>query len=786
MSASWLRWSGARPEAGWQGIAGLELALLPDPEAPTHAELTVRFFQPAGGLKAADLTLSGGRRVRDLPWTLGPASGSSVTLTIQGIGDHSTYTVTLLSGGGLPLDPFHASADFVFTIQCERGDCRPAPIEAERERRTRPAVDLLTKDYAGFVALLADRVRVTNPHWADLSPASLERVLVELISHHGDMLSYYQDRVANEAFIDGASQRYSLRQHGKLLGYELFDGAAAETTLAFSASASGYVPEGTEVTTPAGAEVASVIFHLTERARVRADHSALPLAAWPGAADAEIPEGATAALLYGHVEELLPGQRLAFRQGAFTQIVTLLEARRLALPGWTESPTDGAPADPLLDPTEVTEIRWEPPLERALSPWSGEEALTISGNLARARLGEQRTLRVLLSRQALAADRQGAIVVRKEREGGAAFLLRALRVPDGPVLFAREEIEGGGARALPLIEASLPQQRLYLVEHLHASRSYDAHYVATADEDGSLWLEFGDGLQGMAIELSDTSPVELTLRYHVGDPIAGNCAADTLTRVVIPEGATLLGDLVGLGVTNVTPGRGGRQPETREAARLAIPASLRHGALERAVALEDYATAALDVPGVARASARAIGGPFNAVLVLIDPEAQAGASPALLRAVSERIEAVRMAGREHVVREAEYVPLEVKLAICVAPGALPHRVRDAVIAALRPGTRARPGFFHPDRLSFGEEVELGEVLAHAQRVPGVRFVKALRFRKLRVAASGPVEPRITLRPTEVARLDADDDYPENGRLSVLVLGVDPGVSAADLELPEAS
>jgi hypothetical protein len=37
---------------------------------------------------------------------------------------------------------------------------------------------------------------VQNPHFADLSPASFERVLLDLIAHHGDMTSYYQDRVA--------------------------------------------------------------------------------------------------------------------------------------------------------------------------------------------------------------------------------------------------------------------------------------------------------------------------------------------------------------------------------------------------------------------------------------------------------------------------------------------------------------------------------------------------------------------------------------------------------------
>ena len=72
-------------------------------------------------------------------------------------------------------------------------------------------------------------------------------------------------------------------------------------------------------------------------------------------------------------------------------------------------------------------------------------------------------------KKAWAADRQGAIVVR-ERQGDV-FLLRALRVPEGPVVFAEYRTEGGGSRSVPLVDVSLPQQRFHLVEHLHASQA---------------------------------------------------------------------------------------------------------------------------------------------------------------------------------------------------------------------------------------------------------------------------------------------------------------------------
>jgi hypothetical protein len=75
-------------------------------------------------------------------------------------------------------------------------------------------------------------------------------------------------------------------------------------------------------------------------------------------------------------------------------------------------------------------------------------------------------------------------------------------------------------------------------------------------------------------------------------------------------------------------------------------------------------------------------------------------------------------------------------------------------------------------LTFGEEVELADLLAFVQRLPGVRSVKARRFRRSSSLADVEVRDRITLGPTEVAQLAADADFPELGTLRVLVVGLD--------------
>nr|WP_246356926.1 baseplate J/gp47 family protein [Pyxidicoccus fallax] len=328
------------------------------------------------------------------------------------------------------------------------------------------------------------------------------------------------------------------------------------------------------------------------------------------------------------------------------------------------------------------------------------------------------------------------------------------------------------------MDVTIDDRPWYAQEHLHGSRSYDRHYVATTSEDGSVWLHFGDGVRGHEVRVDPVNNTpRIVLRYRIGEPIAGNCAPGTLTRVVPPEDPTSdegidFGSLGSVRATNVVPGSGGREPESLDAARQAIPASLRRGEPQRAVTLRDYAAVAEQVRGVARATVRVIGGSFNTLLLLIDPEGQEELDPALEQAVFERLDGLRMVGRELRVAAPIYVPLDIELAICAEPGWPRHEVRERVYAALRPGTRERPGYFHPDHLSFAEAVELGEVLAHVQSLPGVRSVKAFTFRPLRSAHAPKVAARIRLDTTEVARLDADPSYPENGRLVVRVEGLD--------------
>lgn len=69
------------------------------------------------------------------------------------------------------------------------------------------------------------------PEWTDHSPNDLGILLLELTAYMGDIILYYQDRIANESFLATAQERRSILHLLRLIGYELQPATAASTDL---------------------------------------------------------------------------------------------------------------------------------------------------------------------------------------------------------------------------------------------------------------------------------------------------------------------------------------------------------------------------------------------------------------------------------------------------------------------------------------------------------------------------------------------------------------------------
>ncbi len=96
----------------------------------------------------------------------------------------------------------------------------------------RPVIDYMARDFDSFLGSMRQLIPEKLPEWTDFeSEADFGNVLLQLFAHMGDILSYYQDRVANESFLATAQRRRSVIQHLALIGYKLSTAAPAAAEL---------------------------------------------------------------------------------------------------------------------------------------------------------------------------------------------------------------------------------------------------------------------------------------------------------------------------------------------------------------------------------------------------------------------------------------------------------------------------------------------------------------------------------------------------------------------------
>src|SRR5262245_32722949 len=98
-----------------------------------------------------------------------------------------------------------------------------------------PAIDYTDKDFRSLRAAMLRLAQQRLPEWTDQSPADLGILLVDLFAYVGDVITYYQDRIASELFPSTATERASVVDLLRLIGYELATAtpAAADLTLTF-------------------------------------------------------------------------------------------------------------------------------------------------------------------------------------------------------------------------------------------------------------------------------------------------------------------------------------------------------------------------------------------------------------------------------------------------------------------------------------------------------------------------------------------------------------------------
>src|SRR5216683_375902 len=96
----------------------------------------------------------------------------------------------------------------------------------------RTLVDYMARDYDSLLQSMRALIPYKLPEWTDYaSEADFGNVLLQLFANMGDILSYYQDRIANESFLGTAQTRRSIIHHLQLIGYRLSTAVPAAASL---------------------------------------------------------------------------------------------------------------------------------------------------------------------------------------------------------------------------------------------------------------------------------------------------------------------------------------------------------------------------------------------------------------------------------------------------------------------------------------------------------------------------------------------------------------------------
>jgi predicted phage baseplate assembly protein len=300
------------------------------------------------------------------------------------------------------------------------------------------------------------------------------------------------------------------------------------------------------------------------------------------------------------------------------------------------------------------------------------------------------------------------------------------------------------------------------------------HLVADVDNEGRAVLRFGDGEYGL--QLSNVDRIEVW--YRVGNGLAGNIGADSLSHVVVPFPLPVGWPTIEA-VRNPLPATAGVDAELIEEVRQYAPVAFRAQQL-RAVTEDDYRNAALTIEGVAGAVAsfRWTGSwytvfvgidPLDAENVLTDARGLTRLDPTFRQFVLDSLTRSRLAGYDLEIRSARYVPLDVAIHVCVKAGYFASNVAQAVAVALSAGVQrdGTPGFFNPANFTFGQAVYLSAIYAAIENVEGVESAVITLFRRHGRDAAGELENGILpVGAWEIARLDNNRSNMENGTLTI--------------------
>ncbi len=723
------------------------------------------------------------------------------------------------------IDPFCDTLDFSFKQGCPSPfDCKPE-LDCPPEEAVDFPVDYLARDFESFRAALSAYAAERYPDWEVDNPADFGAMVAEMFAALGDEFAFLQDGFQREGYLETLRERRSFSQLARLLDYRPDPGQSATGLVVMRLYEGGTRPAGTIadlIDLKAGTQVWAdqedrppIPFEVGETvAQMVAGEPTYPLHThWTDLAvyqpDPNLPcleRGARELVLHNAdlLSEPHPADVLGSDIAGYWEGKTLLIETR---PDGPDEPvrrhlvTLDRPIeeldDPLTDTLSLARLHWR---EEDALPWSLDQGSAfVSANLVPVRagatqedvfrVGETDDPEVAALPQSL--ERQGPMA-----EDGFRPVIHRHSITDTATegLDWRDVTDAAGAvthlpEAMlqqldpdtpdwdPVTDWTLGDQPLSLNATDEAATIEPGLYgpVASFERNGQrivhrdyigdpgYTVRFGDGQFGRIPTDGDV----FKLYWRSGPGRASNLPADTITRRTPPEGTPgprwPLPDEV-KGVRNPFALTNGRDPQSLDLAKRIAPAAFK-ALTFRAVRNADYREQAerLDWVTAAGAVTRWTGA-WATTFVSADPEGAFEINPERMAELQARMGAVRQVGRPVITRQPVFVPLDLRIAICVVPGYAFGDVSERILRALSP---AHGGFFHPDRFTFGQPLRRPNLEAAIACVEGVRAVLDIAIRQRGLTDWTLFDtPQITAADNRILKVENDPDRPGQGSIQV--------------------
>ncbi len=334
-----------------------------------------------------------------------PDADKILVIRLANYGDFSPYTLSLVEDASAAslanfavaetlagFDPQLSSVTFSFKVDCgPEFDCAPPAANCVLPPPTPPPINYLAKDYTTFKQTMLDRMNQLLD-WGATSEADIGVMLAEVVAYAADQLSYRQDAVTTEAYLNTARSRISLRRHARLVDYFISEGCNARAFVQVAVSTETYLPRGGTrfyTTAPgmpnslapnqgneqAALDAGVIVFEPMQDAMLFPELNQINFYTW-GDANCCLPTGATEATLQGSFPNLNVGDVMVFQEviGPGTGNPADADLRHRYAVRLTAVTTTDAYGNPLVDPLfdkngavitstsqkkqKVTEIQW--------------------------------------------------------------------------------------------------------------------------------------------------------------------------------------------------------------------------------------------------------------------------------------------------------------------------------------------------------------------------------------------------------------------------------------------